>query len=357
MNSLYIPFKQVSFSLKDNQVTVSSPWTTVVAEVDADALPSTIQAVESIQQHNYENEESVKFLDFFKSEFLAYPKPRNAISKALSNISTNFENIQNASPIEILRAVNAKASDTLEQKLSFIDNEWLWDHSYILNESKINENLFDPITLMSLIKSFQLIDQVDIHKALDLPNSLAGMRKDNESDFLRKANISISQTLYVTKRCRECIEPAISHSSISEKIKAFLASEANHDRLMQHSLAGLPTSDPAEPLAHTILLMDILKLCARDSITALSCMLNSFEGLVEQDIDMLAEELKQSSFSKSANGLLAHLRVNKAQDHHSFSETLLENVGAITKQEAIFIIKMNELNSRLVCDQIRAVFF
>jgi hypothetical protein len=270
----------------------------------------------------------------------------------LNNISLrdieNFLNVMdgNHSIDEIVNSTKIFSRDDVINYIKNLDDNWL------LSEGK--KNRLNGKTGLEFIIELEDKYAQWLYEAKETP--LTRLLLDNKAS--KNLVIGFSFEYYhVTRRCHECISPAIAKAQgeIREKVIEFFVEEYRHDKLLAKSLMALGyTKNEIEnsiPLPYTQSIMNMLSKWAHTDLLSLMAGIFIFEGT---DYDGYAYKDAISAydfppdFAKYQN---THGDINLEGDHGHVTREFFTHVGYISPEDQTRVINnirfLNELHVRM----------
>ncbi|MED4590508.1 iron-containing redox enzyme family protein [Priestia flexa] len=230
-------------------------------------------------------------------------------------------------------------------------------------------DILDDYLLLEEGKEFQFKGKSGLNFILELEDYYSSWQNfSNETNLTKKIldkkaskNLLVGfafEYYHVTRRCHECLTPAIakSHGETRLKVFDFFIEEYRHDKLLIKSLTSLGFErseiEDSMPLPYTQAIMNMLSKWAHTDILSFMAGIFIFEG---SDYDGLAykDALKEYSdlpedFAKYQN---THGDINIEGDHGHVTRDFFMDIDYISEEDQRRVIKniriLNELHLRM----------
>lgn len=298
------PFEPVQWSFDQNNIlSVRSPWIDLDIDIDEENKAWVQEAVHNLSR-NPEIKSCQQLLSDLKEYRLSYLAPR---------------------PLE-----RPDSPTPLPKSLPL---GWSLDPILTAARCPNNQDLFDPVTLVSYLEAYRLKGEAESdQQRQNLPLSLERLKDQDEERFFYVIALLYRQTYEITRAIQRLLPDAILRFPvISEPLTHFLEEEKGHDTLMRLSLRHLGYEDPETlPLFNSIKkTLELLDEISKASPLAMTLAVGFFEGSFYQNTDDLAECIKHSSNPKAAIGYQRHFEINR-EGHHT--EMIFELAAALPAQ-------------------------
>lgn len=258
-----------------------------------------------------------------------------------------------------LGLLNGKNSvDQLVEKANFFSKEEVLDF--------IHE--FDEYGLLTEGKPSQIVGKTGLEFILeleDLYTEWQNITKETQLTQLILDNKASKNLItgfafeyyHVTRRCHECVSPAIAKAqgTLREKALDFFFEEYRHDKLLIKSLLSLGFKreeiENSIPLPYTQSIMNMLSKWAHTDILSFMAGIFVFEGTDYDGIayrDALSAYDFPEEFAKYQN---THGDINIEGEHGKVSREFYQDIKYISAEDQIRVLNnirmLNELNNRM----------
>lgn len=333
-----------------SRFTVLTPWISLSVDVEQGQRDELAEITKSLRLpfNSWHQNKVNEFIRFFHEYPIAYIQPRSLPIDLFKQSTRARKDILSISNPRSL--ITKLLPQGLEKKqIEKVPLNWVWDTDKVLRLSQIevdtSELLYDPISAYRAIYRLRLIAEQSFNSMGTVVELLSDLRESDENAFFKAITQIISQTYYVTSNCIECLSPAVyAYPPAANEVREFIKKEEGHDLLILQSLKKLSVNISCfEILPETVLNMEILKLAAQDYFLAFCCIIGAFEGGAYRQEDPIATLLRRSSIPEAAFGLERHFLVNKEGNHAAIGESLIEKMGAVSRDEVIIATRLTEL--------------
>ncbi len=312
-NPFRIPFDEVKFSLSNNELSVSSPWVSIEAEIEEGSISSSDLQLPL----KYEKGNIQALLEHLQEYCLFYDEPRKNL---------------------------LKAKDFLEPEV------WPFENKDIL-KYRINRYSYDPITAFQLLQKDSLLQQCEtknnVYKNLEL------RLKKSPEDFKSSLIFLLNQTYYITENFSKVVHP---DKKMAEGLSCFsreiYEEEVGHHKLILQSLKALGADPDLDQVAQpTKDLIQIVSEAFQNSALGFALVNSSLEGNHYPAEDPLSKIIKQSPFKDAAKGIDAHFKINKEANH---KDTGLKIAASLTHylgpEEIFYVINLTKRLQKIFFD-------
>lgn len=354
------PYQELraEFFPHENLLRLTTPWTTVEADVAPDRAEAVVNACNAVNSFSQagDHAEASALLSAFKEHHVAYLKPRGLplIQEQCSRTKATIRRSVKSPPeawVDSYMPTIAHAMESLPP--------WRFDVNSCLAHSKIDGmDLFDAASAYRFIMHWvflRLTGPIEVHtRFFELMESLL---TEDEPAFFAAAKFCIRQYHHVTSTSYDCLLPALDTMTFARKLVHKLVHEEHgHGRYTADSLRKLGVNNPSLlPLVpESVAIMDLLRMTTSLNPLAFACLFNVFELAGEQDEDPLAALLARSSKPEAANGIRAHFEFNRAGAHFTSGILLLEGMGGVdsyTVIEAARCVELNLMFTERLCEK------
>jgi hypothetical protein len=230
-------------------------------------------------------------------------------------------------------------------------HRWLWDATHIQSLSQVDDDVFDPYSVVSYLigKRLELETLTDPYRR-SVEQKLEKLRVFDEGTLFELATLVIRQTHHITASILPILRVAHeAHPRLAGSIKHFMDEEIGHDKLMERSLSNLGCTDPSgiPVLPSTLAMMRLFRLAARHSPLAFVSCIGMFEGSSYPDSDPLADLLEKTSKPGAAYGYKAHFKINRDHNHKDEVFELAACLPALNRADLTLGMRMFELTARV----------
>jgi hypothetical protein len=347
------PYQELraEFFPQQNLLRLTTPWTTVEADVApdrAEAVAIACNAVNSFSEAG-DHAEASALLSVFKEHHVAYLKPRqlSLIQEQCSRTKATIRRSVESPPQEWVDSY----MPTIAHALGSLP-PWGFDVNACLAHAKIDgTDVFDAASAYRFIMHWvflHLTGPIEVHT-----HFFELMRRlliEDEPAFFAAAKFCLRQYHHVTSTSFDCLLPALETMTFARKlVHKLVHEEYGHGRYTADSLRKLGVENPSSlPLVpESVGIMELLRITTTLNPLAFACLFNVFELAGEQDEDPLAALLAKSSKPESANGIRAHFEFNRAGAHFTSGILLLEGMGGVDSYTVIEAARCVELNLML----------
>jgi hypothetical protein len=354
------PYKELraEFFPHENLLRLTTPWTTVEADVDADRAEAVANACTAVNSFSESGSHAAasELLSTFKDHHFAYLKPRwvslipEQCSRTKATIRRGVESPPQAWVDSYIPTI-AHAVEALPP--------WDFDVNACLAHAKIGgTDVFDAASAYRFIMHWvfqRLSGPIEVHTHFF--ELMTRLLSEDEPAFFAAMKFSLRQYHHVTSTSFDCLLPALDTMSFAKKLVHKLVHEEHgHGRYTADSLRKLGVNDPSTlPLMpESVAIMDLLRITTSLNPLAFACLFNVFELAGEQDEDPLAALLARSSKPEAANGIRAHFDFNKAGAHFTSGILLLDGMGGVdayTVIEAARCVELNLMLTEKLCEK------
>ncbi|APJ04668.1 hypothetical protein [Silvanigrella aquatica] len=348
MNSSYEGFLKLSPNVQidffENEISITSPWVSLKLESTNENPDMPKEIMNLIKKNSWNSSIIQETLKLIKGESLSFSAPRKSLQ-----IEYEMDIKIPSNPLDMIKF--CCDIDDISYFEKILPEKFSWNEKIIKDEAKISSNCYDPITILELVRTFQLDHQCNSIANENFINKLKLLQGEDENKLAICIFLTISQTLYVTRNCEKSLTPALIHKKIKNIVEDFISSERGHDALIQASITSLkkefelPCPDNVI-FPETKVAMELLKLSAMKSPLAFAIQVNSFEGLTKESSDIFIDIMKSSKrLEKSSSGIEKHELINKNEDHGNIGNIIASKICGINEQEMLLAIRLAELNS------------
>ena len=228
-----------------------------------------------------------------------------------------------------------------------VPKNWLWDHEAALTFAtcgRAGEEKYDPLCLLSIARRFHYIDMAE-NKMDILYRKIENL--EDPKDRRAALAIAVRQNHYVTEKCQQALEPALTTAqSQAAQIQEYMAEEKGHDKMLAASLEALGLTPEQVPVTASIkMLMHIFEQSARTNFLGFCLSLDFFETPDFKETDSLAKALARNNADKASRALQSRKNINAHGEHEGFPSRLLEAMAPVNKEYALQALRMAELVS------------
>lgn len=350
----YLPYEELEilWNTDLSGFELCTPWVSINVDVEPDQKEKLLQITDSIYSSLSTNNLQLQisdFLGFFHDYPVAYIKPRDYLKKSETNIKNVEAELLTKSPRELAISFMPENLTLKKEQLEQLPLEWTWNSNEVLRLSEIcynsTEPLYDPLSVYRVLQRLRLITEHNFDNTGEILDILNTLKSTNEEKFFASVILVISQSYYVTHRCRECLTPALyNYLPATTAVQNFIKQEEGHDLLIWQSLKalGVDNTNYLQILPDTKLNMEILKQAAQHYFLAFCCIVGAFEGSVYREEDPIGYLLKSSSIPEAAFGLERHFLINKEGNHAAIGEEFVTTMESVSKQEVIIASRFTE---------------
>jgi hypothetical protein len=303
-----IPYHNSKFIVKERVLFIDLPWIKLEFDLLDEQKEQEIASISSqLGNAEYTNEAVQKFLHELSDYPICYigANKNNERDNLFSN-KLNYDELHKKLKSDYKYLNNARELLSLQP---------------ILNSAYLNDNLYDPLTCVTLFiaNRLEVETSIEIYRQ-QLIHSLELLRTVHEDSFFEFIALLYKQTYYITTNVAEILPlGSKSFEYLKTAISNFLKEEAGHNKLMSKSLSNLGYSANDDSRLYVMnVTKDILalfKFAAIYSPLAFTSFIGLFEGSFYPQEDPIVACINKSSKPEAAFGYKKHFDINVNHSH------------------------------------------
>lgn len=344
MSFTYWPYDEVSIDATGEELNIMTPWLKASTSLIAFNKES-VDRLSAKLGHKTLSAEDLPWVSDFFSHFeqfpLAYILPTNK-NGGLDLHGIKDSRLENMSFQELLLLTCPDIKlDGLLKTRSFE-----WDQQSALDFASFNDQIH-PESLFSIARRYHILELITNDQGQEVFKDMSELKSEQYKNQVARI---VRQNHYVTEHCQEALQPALDIAqSAAPLIKDFMAAERGHDKILKKALFHLGKAPEDVPVsAETCALMSTLKYLAGRNFLAFAMAVDAFERNNYEESDPIAKLLNEGGFSKAAEFINLHMKINDNGGHENVAIGFLESMALVDRAYALEALKLMEILSVLM---------